>query len=207
MGDPVRVNVLASDPVLEAGVLSALRDISDLVPVSAREAADVSVVIVDGVGPQALDVVRGVRNATHRPEVVLVATDLTAADALHAIAAGARGLLRRREADSARLTRTVLAAARGDCALPPDMLTWLLEQSSGSGAAATIGRHHAGAGLSERERAVLNLVAEGRETDEIARELCYSPRTVVSVVHDITHRFQLRNRAHAIAYALRSGLL
>jgi len=54
---------------------------------------------------------------------------------------------------------------------------------------------------------VLRLVADGRETGEIARELCYSTRTVVSVVHDITNRFRLRNRAHAVAYALRAGLL
>lgn len=63
------------------------------------------------------------------------------------------------------------------------------------------------AGLSERERAVLRLVAEGRETGEIARELCYSPRTVTTVVHDVTQRFRLRNRAHAVAYTLRAGLL
>jgi DNA-binding NarL/FixJ family response regulator len=207
MGDPVYVSVLASDPVLEAGATSALRDSADLIPVSAQEPADVTVVIVDGVDPRALDAVRGVRNATHRPEVVLVATELTAADALHAIAAGARGLLRRREADSARLSRTVLAAAQGDCAMPPDLLTWLLEENPGSRAAAATARYPAGAGLSERERAVLALVAEGRETHEIARELCYSTRTVVSVMHDITHRFRLRNRAHAVAYALRAGLL
>ncbi|GLY24581.1 response regulator transcription factor [Micromonospora sp. NBRC 101691] len=207
MVDPVHVSVIASDPVLEAGATSALRNSSHLIPVSSQEPADVTVVIVDEVGPRALDVVRGLRNATHRPEVVLVATELIAADVLHAIAAGARGLLRRREADSARLTRTVLAAAQGDCAMPPDMLTWLLEESPGNRAAAAAAKHHAGAGLSERERAVLKLVAEGRETHEIARELCYSTRTVVSVVHDITHRFRLRNRAHAVAYALRAGLL
>jgi DNA-binding CsgD family transcriptional regulator len=40
---------------------------------------------------------------------------------------------------------------------------------------------------------VLSLIAEGRETDEIARELCYSPRTVVGIVHGVTRRFRLRN--------------
>ena len=61
--------------------------------------------------------------------------------------------------------------------------------------------------LSDREHAVLTLIADGRETDEIARELFYSTRTVTGVVQDITRRFRLRNRAHAVAYALRSGLL
>uniref|UniRef100_UPI0015861C46 response regulator transcription factor n=1 Tax=Streptomyces sp. TRM64462 TaxID=2741726 RepID=UPI0015861C46 len=65
----------------------------------------------------------------------------------------------------------------------------------------------AGASLDDRERSVLRLVADGHETNEIAKRLCYSPRTVTTVVHDITQRFRLRNRAHAVAYALRTGLL
>jgi DNA-binding NarL/FixJ family response regulator len=54
---------------------------------------------------------------------------------------------------------------------------------------------------------VLSMVADGQETDDIARALCYSSRTVTGVVHDITQRYRLRNRAHAVAYALRTGLL
>ncbi|MBO4207985.1 helix-turn-helix transcriptional regulator [Micromonospora echinofusca] len=205
MGDPVCVSVLALDPVLEAGAVAALRSCPDLAVVLPDEPGRVTVVIVDAVGPQELDLVRATRNATERPEVVLVATELTPADALHAIAAGARGLLRRREAGAERLARTVLAAAGGDCMVPPEMLARLLEQNADGVATGTRGA--GGPGLSTRERAVLRLVADGRETGEIAQELSYSARTVVSVMHDITHRFRLRNRAHAVAYALRAGLL
>ena len=204
MGDPVRVGVVALDPMLEAGATSALLGCPDVAVVPPGEAAEVSVVVVDGISDQVFDLLRAQRDLPERPEVVLVATDFAAAEALHAIAAGARGLVRRCEADAGRLARAVLAAACGDCTVPPDMLTWLLDQNTG-------GRPRRGqwpgAGLSQREHDVLTLIAEGRETDEIAQELCYSPRTVVGVVHDITHRFRLRNRAHAVAYALRTGLL
>ena len=61
--------------------------------------------------------------------------------------------------------------------------------------------------LSSREADVLRLVAEGRDTSEIAEELCYSERTVKNVLHDLTTRLQLRNRTHAVAYALREGLI
>jgi DNA-binding CsgD family transcriptional regulator len=54
---------------------------------------------------------------------------------------------------------------------------------------------------------VLRLVASGFSTQEIADELCYSQRTVKSILHDVTNRFQLRNRSHAVAYALREGLI
>jgi DNA-binding NarL/FixJ family response regulator len=62
-------------------------------------------------------------------------------------------------------------------------------------------------GLVDREIEVLRLVAEGLETAEIATKLSYSQRTVKNVVHDITSRLHLHNRAHAVAYALRQGLL
>ncbi len=200
MGEPVPVSVVALDPMLEAGAAAVLRDCPDLAVALPGEPPQATVVIVDDIGESGLDLVRGARNADHRPEVVLVATELTPNEALHAIASGARGLLRRREAGAGRLARTVLAAVGGDSTVPPDMLDRLLTHTS----AMSDGRTSV---LSERERSVLRLVADGRETDEIARELCYSARTVVSVVHDITNRFRLRNRAHAVAYALRAGLL
>ncbi|MDN3356444.1 LuxR C-terminal-related transcriptional regulator [Actinomadura sp. DC4] len=203
MGDPVRVSVVALDPMLQAGATSALLGSPDVVVVPPQEAAEVSVVVVDGIGDQVFDLLHAQRGLADRPEVVLIATDFTPAEALHAIATGARGLVRRCEADAERLGRAVSAAACGDCTVPPDMLSLLLDHEEGPASRS----QWPGAGLSKREHAVLALIADGRETDEIARELCYSARTVVGVVHDITHRFRLRNRAHAVAYALRTGLL
>ncbi|MEU7588190.1 LuxR C-terminal-related transcriptional regulator [Micromonospora sp. NPDC049230] len=200
MGEPMWVNVMATDPVLEAGVTSAMLGCPDIVVVTTREKAAVTVLVVDHLGQDALDSVRAVRTGAHRPEVVLVVPEVEPADALRAIAAGARGLLRRREATAERLTRTVLAAGEGDCTVSPDMLDRLL-------AAPAVPAGTLASNISDRERAVLRLIAEGRETGEIAKELCYSTRTVTSVVHDITRRFRLRNRAHAVAFALRAGML
>jgi DNA-binding NarL/FixJ family response regulator len=207
MGEPVSVSVVATDPVLEAGATSALYSCPDVAVVASGESAVVTVVMVDGIGREVFDLVRATRHAAHRPEVVLVAPDLAPTEALHAIAAGARGLLRRREASADRLARTVLAAAGGDCTVPPDMLDRLLVDAGDGASARSLPVQWTASGISERERAVLRLVAEGHETGEIARELCYSTRTVTSVVHDITQRFRLRNRAHAVAYALRAGML
>jgi len=207
MGDQVRVSVVASDPVLEAGATSALLSCPELRVVPPQESATVSVVIVDGMLDEVFDFLRVQRSLPGRPEIVLVAVDFALPEALRAIAAGARGLVRRREADADRLARAVLAAACGDCTVPPDMLAELVDQGANCRLAASSGGPASGSGLTKRERAVLSLIADGRETHEIARELCYSIRTVVGVVHDITYRFGLRNRAHAVAYALRAGLL
>ncbi|HEX6969747.1 MAG TPA: response regulator transcription factor [Micromonosporaceae bacterium] len=201
MGDPVRVNVLAADPVLEAGATIALRSCPAIAVVAPDEPAMVSVVMVDAVDQDGLAVVRTARTATHRPEVVVVASDVGPIDIQHAIAAGACGLLRRRDATPKRLSHTVLAAAGGDCTVPPDVLDQLLADEPRSPGTRTAPE------LTDRERAVLNLIATGHETSEIAKALAYSTRTVTAVVQDITQRFRLRNRAHAVAYALRAGLL
>ncbi len=63
------------------------------------------------------------------------------------------------------------------------------------------------AGCSDREVEVLRLVADGLDTAEIATRLSYSQRTIKTVLHDVTTRLQLRNRSHAVAYALREGLI
>ncbi|MEU3413808.1 response regulator transcription factor [Streptomyces sp. NPDC006658] len=210
MGEPVRVSIVAQDPILEAGTRSSLQYHGDIAVALSGERAQVAVMMVDRVAPQVMNAVRAGREADERQEVVLVATELAADDAVQAFAAGIRGLLRRSECTAERLASTVVAAAAGDCTLPPDLLNGLLKHGQGAdvrrpdtGGVAAPG----GSALSERERAVLRLVADGRETEEIARELCYSPRTVTTVVHDVTRRFQLRNRAHAVAFALRTGLL
>lgn len=206
MGEPARVSVAAADPVLEAGISSTLSSSPELAVVRGGEEPDATVVVVDQVDEKVLDIVHDTRHQPHRPEVVLLATELLPGDALHAIAAGAHGLLRRREANANRLSRAVLAAVVGDCTMPPDLIDGVLEQGTET-QPPVAPQAWARAGLSEREHSVLHLVAEGYETDEIARQLSYSARTVTAVVHDITQRFRLRNRAHAVAYALRAGLL
>ena len=52
-----------------------------------------------------------------------------------------------------------------------------------------------------------SLIADGHPTREVARQLSYSERTVKSVLHDVTTRLQLRNRAHAVAFAVREGFI
>jgi DNA-binding CsgD family transcriptional regulator len=61
--------------------------------------------------------------------------------------------------------------------------------------------------MSRREVEVLRFMAEGLDTAEIAERLSCSQRTVQNVVHGVTMRLKLRNRSHAVAYAVRCGLI
>ena len=57
--------------------------------------------------------------------------------------------------------------------------------------------------LTKRERQVLELLAEGRQQDEIARELVISPKTVATHIQRILGKLEVRSRAQAVAVALR----
>jgi DNA-binding NarL/FixJ family response regulator len=51
------------------------------------------------------------------------------------------------------------------------------------------------------------MIAQGMEVREIAQQLSYSERTIKNTLHDVVSRFQLRNRTHAVAFAMREGMI
>ncbi len=61
--------------------------------------------------------------------------------------------------------------------------------------------------LSARESSVLRLMAEGLDTAEVAEQLSYSESTIKGVLAKIMLRLDARNRAHAVALAVRAGLI
>lgn len=63
------------------------------------------------------------------------------------------------------------------------------------------------ADLTDRESEILRMLADGAETSEIALRLNFSEGTIKHVLHDLTTRFHFRNRVHAVATALRAGVL
>jgi DNA-binding NarL/FixJ family response regulator len=61
--------------------------------------------------------------------------------------------------------------------------------------------------LTAREVDILRFIADGHSNAHIARSLSCSHHTVKNVIHGLMARLQLRNRAHAAAYAVRTGLI
>ncbi|ONH57008.1 helix-turn-helix transcriptional regulator [Frankia sp. CcI49] len=168
-------------------------------------AADVVLVSAQGTDERTLRMVRELQQGG--VPVVLVVAELEAHDLTAAVEAGVVGLLRRATATPEAVLAAVRGAAAGEGYLPPDMLGSLLRQVQQVSTQVLAPRGLTFSGLSERELTVLRLVAEGHDTQEIGRRLNYSERTVKNVLQDVTRRFGLRNRSHAVAFALRQGLL
>ncbi|UQT61343.1 LuxR C-terminal-related transcriptional regulator [Streptomyces durmitorensis] len=201
----VRVTVTAPDPISREGVLSQLRRHPEVELEEDASPAAVALFIEDTLDEAALTRLRrAVRSEGAR--AVLVAGTVREHELLEVIECGVGAIVWRHEATAQRLVQAVLTTARGGGELPSDLLGQLIGQ---------VGRlHRGGADLpgsflsfTKREVDVVRLVADGFDTSEIAMKLSYSERTVKNVMHGLTTRLHLRNRAHVVAHALREGYI
>ncbi|MGW2328142.1 response regulator transcription factor [Streptomyces sp. NPDC001700] len=139
--------------------------------------------------------------------VVLIACEVDRADLLTVVECNVVAVLLRVGATSERIEEAVRTAASGGGVLPSQMLGELLRQVERVQREVLSPRGLHLSGLTPREIDVLRLMSEGLNTAEIAEKLCFSERAVKRVVFEVTRRLNLRNRPHAVAYALRSGVI
>ncbi|MGV9557061.1 response regulator transcription factor [Streptomyces sp. NPDC003401] len=200
------VSVQACDPISREGAVSQLRTRPEVEIRTESGVGTVTLLIEDTLDEAALARLRRVVRSEGGRAVLVVGT-IRENELLDVLECGVGAIVWRREATAHRLVQAVTAASRGDGDLPADLLGRLISQ---------VGSLHRGAanrpgapslGLAPREVDVLRLVAEGLDTGEIASKLSYSERTVKNVMHGLTTRLHLRNRAHAVAYALREGYI
>lgn len=208
MSERIRVFVYAHDPISQAGLAAQLRGRPEVLVVDEADVdqAAVAIVVADEVDEDTTRVARAIqRNGI--PRVILVVTKLDDAGMIAGVEAGACGLLRRHEAQPERLASAISSAAAGDGSVPSDLLGRLLDHVGRLQRQVLSPRGITLSGLTEREIEVLRLVADGYDTTEIATKLAYSERTIKNIIHDVTARLNLRNRSHAVAYAVRQGLI
>jgi DNA-binding NarL/FixJ family response regulator len=208
MKAPIPVAVRASDPLSRAGIASQLRRAQGFAVVADDEPPEdtVALVVTDEVAPEVLAEMRALRARGVR-RIVLLVSRVDDRSLLAAAEAGVTGVIRRSEATAGNLTAAIRSAAAGEGTLPPDLLGRLLRQVGQLQRQVLSPRGLTFSGLTEREAAVLRLLADGCDTAEVGRRLFYSERTVKNIIHDVTSRLELRNRAHAVAYAIREGLI
>jgi DNA-binding NarL/FixJ family response regulator len=202
----VPICVIADDPVSQAGMMSSFRPRPEVMVVDCDDdRAVVAVVVADTVDEGTLRTLRALQRRRCRALLVVRVIDDGALGG--AVEAGLAGLIRRADATPERLAQAVCSVARGDGTVPPDLLGRLLAQVGRVQRQLLTPRGFTLTGLCQREIEILRLIADGMDTAEIATSLSYSERTVKNVLHDVTSRLQLRNRSHAVAYALKQGMI
>jgi two-component system NarL family response regulator len=139
------------------------------------------------------------------PEIQVIMLTISEADddLFEAIKSGASGYLLKSQS-AEELLALMRGVERGEAAFSPGLAARIL-QEFGRQASALEERHRTAA-LSEREREVLTLVAQGLKYKEVAAKLFLSERTIKYHMGQILERLHLKNRAQVVEYARRTGL-
>jgi DNA-binding NarL/FixJ family response regulator len=146
-------------------------------------------------------------------KVVILTTFETDEYVYQALRAGASGFLVK-DAEPEELIRAVRVVHRGEALLSPSVTRRLIASlatrppapASGAGPKAAVG-HPDLARLTEREREVLGLVAQGLSNEEVAVRLYLSPLTTKTHVSHIMTKLAARDRAQLVVIAYESGLV
>lgn len=205
----IRIVVIDDHPVVREGLVAMLEDEAEFRVVgeagSAEEALrlvaatrpDVVLLDLELPGMSGLEAIPALNEA--HPEAALLV--LTAYDTdervLGAIRAGARGYLLK-GASLEAIARAIRVVHAGESYLDPRIANKVL---------AELRPHKHTTTLSDREREVLRLVAEGLANKQIAQSLGVTERTVKYHVTSILNKLGAENRAHAVALAAQRGLL
>lgn len=171
-------------------------------------AGNVDVVVLDIGMPRlgGLEALRRLKAAFPDLAVLILTMHANESYLFQVIQAGGAGYVLKQTADE-HLLEAVRGAARGATFLYPTMEARLLTDYVHR--ARRAGQRAAGAylALTEREREVLSLVAQGYTNQEIADRLVVSVKTVETHRAHIMSKLGLRTRAELVRYALREGYL
>jgi DNA-binding NarL/FixJ family response regulator len=207
----VSVAVLASDPLVGKGTAAYLRSCPGIAPVAPDCAgrADVVLVIAGQADGGTLDLMERAAGQVPGRELrfVLVCDGIREPQLMRALHWGTVSVLPRQDTDYERIVRAVVDARSGVVEMPAAAHGWLESRIRGIQRDVLDPHGLTAAGLYTREVDVLRLLADGMRISEIAGRLNYSERTVRNIIQTVLSRMKLRNRVHAVAYALRSGVM
>lgn len=156
-------------------------------------------------GMPGTEAARIITKASDTVRVVVVTVSAAAEDVLEALAAGACGyVLKDTRLDD--LIASIRQAASGHAVLSRDAMRALIERVRNDEAVDQITLTKVPR-LTEREREVLRLIADGADNAAIGRELSISKHTVKQYVTNIFEKLEVRSRVEAAVQAVRAGLV
>jgi DNA-binding NarL/FixJ family response regulator len=188
------VQLLSSDPALE--VVGAVGDGAAAVALCAELRPDVVLMDLSMPGMDGVEATRRIMESAPRLQVVVLTSFVDRERVLAALDAGAIGYLLK-DAEPDELLRGVHAAARGESPLDPRAARTMLGAQRATGPLEE---------LSEREREVLSLVAEGLPNKQIGRRLGISEKTVKAHLTHVFRTIGVDDRIQAGLWARRQGL-
>ena len=162
-------------------------------------------IVFKGGGISGIDATRKIKEASPSTKVVIMTAHDDERLLVDAVEAGASGFLSKDEAADEVLS-AAKAAADGEVLIDPGTLTRLLaqvarEREEQRDALRLLND------LTEREREILQLLAQGMRNDDIARQLFISPQTVQTHVRNILGKLRVHSKLEAVAFAVKHGAI
>ena len=162
-------------------------------------------IVFKGGGMSGIEATRKIKEASPSTKVVIMTAHDEDRLLVEAVEAGASGFLSKDEA-AEEVLAAVKSAADGEVLIDPATLTRLLaqvarEREEKRDACALLND------LTEREREIFGLLAEGMRNDEIASKLYISPQTVQTHVRNILGKLRVHSKLEAVAFAVRHGAI
>lgn len=224
----VRVLIVDDHDLLRTGLVSFLQTQPDIEIVgdinSGRRAIELfettqpDVVIMDITMPEmdGMEATRQLKSKFPECQVLVLTVHEDKEYLFEMLTAGASGYLTK-EAASEELVNAIHSVAQGQVYLQPTLARWLLDDynrliQTGIKDATAISNQDTHAHqdlevLSKRELQVLELVAQGKTSNQIGEELGISTNTVFRHRERIMHKLNLRNASDLTRFAIRTGLI
>ena len=213
----VRVVVADDQRVVREGLVTVLGVLADVEVVGAAANGEEAVALVERYRPQVVlmdlrmprldgvEATRRIREAHPSTAVVVLTTYADDNSILAALRAGALGYLTK-DAGREEIARALHAAAAGQAVLDPAVQARLVT-AAGLSAGSSAPSRPLPDGLSPREAEVLCLIASGRTNAQIAQTLVVSASTVKTHINNLFAKAGITDRAQAVNYAYRHGLV
>lgn len=208
----IRVLIVDDHPVTREGLHAALDLANEVVIVGEADSGEDAIKKVGELSPDivfmdvrmpgmnGIQATRAIHEVSPDTKVILITVDESRASISEAIQAGVSGYLLK-DASPEELVNAARLAVEGKAVIHPQLTRAFIEEVQ------LAEKRPDTAPLSKREKEILQKVAYGATTKEVAHDLEISPHTVKTHLERIFEKLGANDRAQAVAIAIRSGLV
>ena len=212
--EPLRVLIADDHPLFRHGIAALLQASPEFEVVGEATTGEEAIALAEQLQPDVIlmdirmpgingiEATRGILHTSPHIRVLMVTMSEDDASVFTAMRAGARGYVLK-EAQKDDMLRAIRAIGRGEAIFSPAIAGRLIDFFAAPRPGAP---PQAFPELTEREREILELIAQGHSNPEIAERLVLSPHTVRNYVSNIFSKLQVVDRAQAIVRAREAGL-